>query len=148
MVYGLIILVLTLLIAVTKRRVGLSILVAIVAWFIIGLWSSDLAQFIVNAQVNTNYNLVKAIIEIVAVIIPSFTALARSFSSGRSLTRRLLESFLFSVLVVYLLRISIGSLINLDYQSIQLSSLMVNFEKIILTVTGIFGIRDILGKNE
>ncbi len=147
MIYLILIAIITFLTGIAKRRVGLAMLVAIVSAFVINLWSLDIARLVLETGLTTDLKLAKATIEALAVLIPTMWAISLSFGSSRGVRRSFLEAFLFSVLVVYLLRNSVGNLLILDSKSIEIANLMNQFEKVILTVAGVFSIYDILGKS-
>lgn len=144
MLFIILIAILALVIIITKRRVGMPILVALVAWFVINLWKIDLARLIIETGISQSVALVSAILEIVAVLLPVAWMIYYSRRSNSGLIRLIAESVLFGVLVIYLLRGPIGQVLALDANSVKLAGLASQFEKLILTISGVFALSEVL----
>lgn len=122
----------------------MPILVALVAWFVINLWKIDLAKLIIETGLSQSVIWVSAMLEIVAVLLPTAWMIYYSRRSDSGLIRLVAESILLGVLVVYLLRGPIGQVLALDADSIRLAGLASQFEKLILTISGVFALSEVL----
>ncbi len=148
MIYLLIFAIITILIILTHRQLGLSMLIAIAMANLAQLISADLASFLIRIGVNlTKEALVNWVIFLI-VILPVTVVIARTHRHHRSIIRIVAETALLMLTLIGLIGLNLSQIIKMDVLSTDIFNFSQLNLKLILIIAGIYGLWQVIIKHE
>ncbi len=147
MVYIIILLVAVILASVSRKNLGIPIMVAIVASSVVSLWSPQLSEAISKLVNGVSVELIQALIEMVLVLgLASWAVFASP--GGSSLSKSLVGSLFLGLALIYLLRESIAVVFRVDGLSLIIDGLLIQFKSIMFSIIAGFGLASFLASKK
>ena len=136
-------LVLILLAYFLRRRLGLAIVVAILSSLLFSWWGKDITKLILMTGVGYQESRLQAIVELflLGVILVGFIYISNSSTKGKS--GRIIESLFFSATLMAIIVANLTILVPVDSLARQVGQFMVQNNRYILTIGGIYGLYEL-----
>ncbi len=148
MLYGGLIAITLLMLKLTKRHVGMALLMALAMITVGDLLANDLADLLLAAGLTLSKTLLLVIIKSLLVVLPLAIVLLRSSKRSRQLVQLAFETALVAGLIILVMHPLITNFVKIDQLSWQIWQLVSDNQKWLLVLAASYGFYQVMIKDE